>query len=95
MADVPCRARIRPFRRRGALGTDTELACELEGTEWARNPGHHNHRGKLLDYAYPGSETVIEWADDDRRNFYGDWPGDCQGASSCLLPNSHGGNHAR
>jgi hypothetical protein len=86
--DMTCTAKIRPFRTRDG-GNDTEVQCSLEGL------AHPQHSGVLRDYAYPGSETVIEWADGDRRNFYGDWPGDCEASRTCLLPNGHRGAHTQ
>lgn len=76
---MTCAAHIRPFPN------DIEIVCELHDEHSAM------HRGSLRDYAYPGSVTVMEWADDDRRNYRGAWPGDCPG---CVLPLGHRGGHA-
>lgn len=73
----PCDARIRPL-----LG-DTEIPCE-------RDDDHTEHRGTLHDYAGPGSETVIEWNEGDRRSFHGPWPGRCP-YPRCILPRYHRG----
>lgn len=82
-----CDARIRPF----ALGNDTEVHCEVD-------EGHDGfHRGTVRDYAFPGSATVVEWHDDDRRSFRGEWPGRCGQSTDlgwCILPVGHDGNHA-
>ena len=75
-----CDARIRPFPNA------VTVMCEDD----ADHGGHHG--GTLLDYAYPGSKTVISWAETDRRTFRGDWT-DCQSAG-CILPNGHHGRHA-
>jgi hypothetical protein len=76
-----CDARFRPFPN------DTEVACE-------KPPGAHAvHVGVLRDYAWPGSATTFEWRDDDRRNFYGAWPGACSDPG-CVLPSGHRGRHA-
>jgi hypothetical protein len=81
-----CTAKIRPF-------TDgTEVHCEDE------NGAHSRHGGTLRDYAYPGSETVIDWYEEDRRTFRGDWspcPIAVVGvAPACILPSGHHGEHA-
>lgn len=78
---MTCDARVRPMAPVNA----TEVACDLGDSH------HQMHRSTVRDYAYPGSATIVEWADDDRRTFHGDWPGDCPG---CLLPVGHRGNHA-
>jgi hypothetical protein len=82
---MTCDAKIRP------LPDDTELACECD------EPGHTNHQGTLRDYAFPGSATTIYWAEGDRRNFRGDWPGVCLsgGAHPCVLPAGHRRGHVR
>jgi hypothetical protein len=78
--DSRCDARIRPFP-----GTD-EIACE-------QPVGHDGmHGGALRDYAYSGSVTVIDWAQDDRRSFHGSWPGPCPEAG-CILPAGHPRGH--
>lgn len=77
-----CDARIRPFPN------DTEIVCELE-----IHP-QNDHKGSLRNYAYPGSLTVIQWSDKDRRNFHGEWPGRCGDTSDnklCSLPVTHYG----
>lgn len=80
MGDESCDARIRPF-------PDTrELECDLPAD------GHSQHRANLRDYAFPGSNTVLSWLDDDRRNFHGVWPGVC-GIDQCVLPAGHHGRH--
>lgn len=67
-----------------------EIRCER-----TQQKGHMFHRGALRDYAYPGSVTTIEWAETDRRNFHGDWPGPCVPAEgACVLPSGHEGDHA-
>lgn len=79
-----CDAKMRPFPN------DTELRCGEVAL-------HAEHRAVLRDYAYPGSETVITWQADDRRNFFGewarceDWQGDRPG---CTLPAGHHGRCA-
>lgn len=87
MTGSECDAAIRPFPN------DTEVRCEVTENH-ARI-----HEGALRDYAYPGSQTAIQWSEDDRRNFHGEWPGLCQhggwDASTCVLPRGHRGNHAR
>jgi hypothetical protein len=75
-----CDARIRPF------AGDTEVRCQ-------RNDAHTEHDGNLRDYAWPGSVSTIHWQDDDRRTFYGEWPGRC-GLGGCVLPANHPGDHA-
>lgn len=79
-----CDARIRPFPN------ETEVACDLHGIG-----EHSTHRGVVRDYAYPGSTTTIEWQEDDRRTFHGEWPGSCTEAElGCVLPRNHRGRHA-
>lgn len=78
---MTCDARIRP------LPNDSEVACEVEHDI---TPGL-GHGGTLRDYAYPGSVTVVEWLEDDRRTFHGAWPGPCSDA--CSLPSGHRGRH--
>lgn len=75
-----CDARMRPFT------DDTTVDCEVDGD-------HAKHRGIVRDYAYPGSATAIEWMEDDRRTFRGDWV-PCPHAG-CILPALHRGNHAQ
>lgn len=75
---MSCDARIRP------LPNSTEVHC-------SENSDHTAHRGTLRDYAYPGSATVVEWYESDRRTFHGEWPGLCPG---CVLPFGHRGEHA-
>lgn len=77
-----CTARIRP------LPNDTELRCGRP------NPPHDRHEAVLADYAWPGSRTVIVWAESDRRNFHGEWS-PCPWPYGCVLPATHGGSHAR
>jgi len=79
---MSCDAKIRPFP------DDTELVCERPDSR------HLVHDAVLRDYAYPGSLTVIDWFDDDRRCFHGDWPGICSTVPGCVLPDGHRGNHA-
>lgn len=75
-----CDARIRP------LPGDTEIRCEREDE-------HSEHSGTLRDYARPGSATAINWQDNDRRTFYGTWPGRCP-VGGCVLPAGHPRGHA-
>jgi hypothetical protein len=70
-----CDARIRP------LATDVEIRCE-------RDDEHSTHRGTVRDHTRPGSATVIDWQDDDRRTFRGVWPGHCA-TVWCVLPAGH------
>lgn len=81
---MTCTAAIRPFR--GV--NDAEVRCE-------RDEDHGPlHRGPLRDYAFPGSLTNVEWLEDDRRTFHGDWPGACRRAeqlAGCVLPTGHRG----
>jgi hypothetical protein len=51
------------------------------------------HIGALRDYAWAGSSTTVDWHDDDRRTFYGPWPGRCR-TVGCVLPADHPGTHA-
>lgn len=81
---VTCDAKIRPF----PVGNQTEIHCEQE-----RWPHDGEHSGVLRDYAHPGSETVISWDEQDRRNFRGEWA-DCPLFPGCILPASHRGKHA-
>src|SRR5215471_9923787 len=43
-----------------------EVTCSLDGP-------HTEHTGMVRDYAYPGSETLVSWEEDDRRTFRGEW----------------------
>jgi hypothetical protein len=76
---MTCDAKIRPFVN------DLEAQCEL--------PAAHAqmHETIIRDYAYPGSETRLRWADDDRRTFRGAWS-PCP--EICILPDGHQGRHA-
>jgi hypothetical protein len=74
---MTCDAHIRPFSH------TLEVGCEEEGE-------HPTHKGVIRDYAYPGSQTVLQWMEEDRRCFHGEWPGDCPG---CILPLGHLGDH--
>lgn len=78
-----CDAKLRPFRPIN----ETELACG-NGLE-----EHTTHSSTLKDYAFPGSRTIMSWHEDDRRNFHGEWPGDCE-SKDCILPLNHRGIHA-
>lgn len=77
-----CTAKIRPFPN------STELRCEsdeqVHGVE---------HRCVLRDYAYPGSETVFSWLENDRRNFRGKFIR-CTQCAGCVLPYRHRGDCA-
>jgi hypothetical protein len=77
-----CDAYMRPFPN------PTEIRC-------TREQGHSDdlHKGEVRDYAYPGSKTVMTWADSDRRTYHGEWPGPCDSAG-CILPLGHHGRHA-
>lgn len=75
-----CLAKIRPFPN------DYELSCERLGP-------HTTHKGTVRDYAYPGSETIIDWEEDDRRTFYGTWY-PCTKTAGCILPVNHRGGCA-
>jgi hypothetical protein len=77
--DETCAARIRPFT------DDTEIACETAGV-------HDDHEGVVRDFAYPGSKTLLKWADTDRRCFRGEWI-ECP-QRGCVLPAGHRGDHA-
>jgi hypothetical protein len=82
---MSCDAKIRP------MPDDTEISCVVE------HQPHSLHLGELHDYAYPGSLTTIDWLEDDRRNFHGEWPGRCQKllyAPGCVLPANHRGSCA-
>jgi hypothetical protein len=82
-----CDARIRPF----PYPSDIEIACEDDDQ-------HPMHKGSIRDYAFPGSLTVLNWFEDDRRNFHGEWPGPCPLAAAvtvrCVLPVGHHGQCA-
>lgn len=78
---MACDAKIRPFPG------PTELQCEHNDP----HPEMVPHEATLRDYAYPGSETVVSWYENDRRTFRGDWA-PCSG--TCILPAGHRGNHA-
>lgn len=77
-----CDAKLRPMRP----VNETEVRCE--------QVGEHKgvHRGALRDYAHPGSVTVIQWLDNDRRTFYGEFVA-C--SASCILPINHRGEHVQ
>lgn len=80
---MSCTARIRPF----VPVNDGDLRCE-------RAAGHaSSHASTLRDYAHPGSATVINWQEADRRTFHDDWPGACTD-DGCILPDGHHGGHA-
>lgn len=76
-----CNSKIRPFR----LLNETEIKCNKRLHETGP------HTGALLDYAYPGSATLVEWAQDDRRSFQGTWA-PCKNPG-CILPLDHNGSH--
>lgn len=83
-----CDARIRPMRH----ANETDVECGLPADD------HRRHAGVLRDYAYPGSATTVQWMEDDRRTFHGDWPGACieLGVDEpCVLPADHRGGHQR
>ncbi len=82
MTHEPCDAKIRPFRP----ANDTEVACDREGD-------HAQHSGTLRDYAYPGSETRIDWHETDRRNFRDLFVPCGDNDAPCILPWRHGGDH--
>lgn len=76
---MTCDARIRP------LPNGTEIWCHRDGE-------HTTHSGMLRDYSYPGSGTVVEWNEDDRRTFHGEYPGLCD-TTNCTLPAGHPRDH--
>ena len=78
---IKCDAHCRPF--------PTNKALDCESTEL----NHITHRATLKDYAYPGSSTEITWSENDRRNYHGNYPGDCS-EPLCTLPLGHKGNHS-
>lgn len=72
-----------PHRFRAPLDPPRSLDCE-------RPEGHPGaHSAVVRDYAYPGSETHINWYSDDRRDYTGNWA-PCQNIG-CILPVSHHG----
>lgn len=76
---MKCTARIKPFE-------PLEVECELES--------HHSdipHSGVIRNYAYPGSETALNWFESDRRNYHGEFIGCPQ--PFCSLPINHTGDH--
>lgn len=80
---MTCDARIRTMRPIN----ETEITCEADEP-------HNTHTGTIRDYAYPGSETKVNWMEDDRRTFHGEWPGDCSHVM-CILPKHHRGDHVQ
>ena len=76
---MSCDAVIRPFPN------DTEIGCEMEGE-------HKDHRGVIHDMQFPGSKQSLYWNEADRRNFHGQWPGECEKTEGCILPRGHWGN---
>jgi hypothetical protein len=54
--------------------------------------GDGEHHAVIRDYAYPGSETKLNWKAGDRREFTGDWPGPCTKLTHCTF---HAGHHGR
>lgn len=80
-----CDAKIRPMRP----VNEVELQCEIN----AEHPCT-THEAIIKDYAYPGSQTVLAWYEDDRRNFRGEWA-PCHlldGTHNlCTLPAAHHG----
>ena len=79
---MTCDRKIRPFPGIAPV----EITCD--GTSGHRG----SHAGVLRDYAFPGSATVINWQESDRRNFTGDWI-ECP-TQPCVLPANHRGEHA-
>lgn len=84
-----CDAKIRPMRP----AAEVEVQCELPGDD------HAQHSAIIRDYAYEGSQTVIQWLENDRRTFRGTWQ-QCPNKhrpdmTQCILPNRHRGDHAR
>lgn len=81
-----CDAKIRPFSQ----ASRSEVACEYDDGDGMHGP----HRGVLHDYAFPGSETKIDWWESDRRTYHGDWPGACPDCvGPVALPRGHAGSH--
>jgi hypothetical protein len=78
-----CTAKIRP------MPNPTEIRCELD----RHHTRNMRHAGTLRHYAYPGSETVVTWADDDRRTFHGEFE-PCATMPGCTLPDDHRGRCA-
>lgn len=75
---MKCQARIRPFPNTGIVD------CELEEHTTGMHSGGVAH-------LYPGSHTKLQWLDDDRRNFRGEWI-DCP-EKGCTLPANHPRKH--
>lgn len=76
---MTCDAKIRPMYP----VSDVELTCELTHTGRTQE-----HKATLRDYAWPGSETVLSWMEDDRRTFRGTWA-QCPVLAGCILPAGH------
>lgn len=64
--------------------SEAEVRCEIYDAM------HITHVGPLRDYASPGSLTEIQWMDDDRRTFRGEFV-ECP--EDCKLPANHRGDH--
>lgn len=82
-----------PWKIRLLSGQNTQ--CEKQAHVPAETPvevmteDEYMHQGIIRDYAYPGSETKINWYASDRREFTGDWPGVCTKTWGCTLPAGH------
>jgi len=79
---MTCDARTRPL----IPINDIEVRCELDDDHAGL------HQGTIRDYAYPGSATAVNWEEQDRRTYHGEWLGLCP--DNCTLPIGHRGSHA-
>ncbi len=82
MTDIQlCTAKIRPF------SDNREVSCYLydHGT-------NTRHIGYVTNYISPKYSTELHWAENDRRNFRGEWA-HCE-INACIFPKKHPGAHA-
>lgn len=73
------------------MHSDGRFEVNISGGDGNRR-GDEQHRGPGLQ---PGQ--TITWQAGDRREYIGDWPGQCEYTDhrgQCTLPVSHHGHHA-
>jgi hypothetical protein len=80
-----CPVRIR-------YGTTLHTQCTKPEDHWDLRTGNRDpHEGPgLPEFPY----QRITWLPGDRREYVGDWPGNCRGKSGCVLHAGHFGRCA-
>jgi hypothetical protein len=71
--------------------SDVHVESRGDGKFAVYHRGDPQHHAVIRDYAWPGSETVLNWQAGDRREYEGEYPGPCP-TDDCVY---HYGHHGR